>query len=84
MQVYYINLDFIITGHFFKNINFKFSKPKAKIVSHIITSIINAENVTTLDISKYYIDDSFLSNKSSVEKKLWRFSNNKFNGIKSF
>ena len=53
-------------------------------VPHIITSIINAENVTTLDISKCYIDDSFLSNKSSIEKKLWRFFNNKFNGIKFF
>ena len=54
-------------------------------VPHIITSIINAENVTTLDISKCYIDDSFLSNQSSIEKKLWRFfNNNKFNGIEFF
>ena len=54
-------------------------------VPHIITSIINAENVTTLDISKCYIDGSFLSNQSSIEKKLWRFfNNNKFNGINFF
>ena len=54
-------------------------------VPHIITSIINAENVTTLDISKCYIDNSFLSNQSSIEKKLWRFfNNNKFNGIEFF
>lgn len=67
---------------FFENINFKLSKPQAKMVPHIITSIINAENVTTLDISKCYIDNSFLSNQSSIEKKLWRFFNNKkFNGI---
>lgn len=35
---------------FFENIGFKLSKPQAKMVPHIITSIINAENVTTLDI----------------------------------
>ena len=38
-------------------------------VPHIITSIINAENVTTLDISKCYIDNSFLSNQSSIVKE---------------
>ena len=55
---------------FFESIDFKFSKPQTKMVPRIITSIINAENVTTLDISKCYIDDSFLSNQSSIEKKL--------------
>lgn len=70
---------------FFNNINFNLSKPQKKIIPHIITSIINAENVTTLDISKCFIDDSFLSNQASIEKKLWRFFNsNKFNGIEFF
>lgn len=47
---------------FFNKIDFHFSKPQIKIVPHIISSIINAENITTLDISKSFIDDSFLSN----------------------
>jgi|GEM_PF-5740447 hypothetical protein len=35
---------------FFESIDFKFSKPQAKMVPHIIISIINAENVTTLNV----------------------------------
>lgn len=46
-----------------------------KIIPHIITSIIKAENITTLDISKCFFDNSILYNQSSVEKKLWRFFN---------
>ena len=70
---------------FFNKIDFNFSKPQLKIVPHIISSIINSENITTLDISKSFIDDSLLSNQSSIEKKLWRFFNNpKFNGISFF
>ena len=87
MNKLYNNEMVVVKGlsDFFENIGFKLSKPQAKIVPHIITSIINAENVTTLDISKCYIDDSFLSNQSSIEKKLWRFfNNNKFNGIEFF
>ena len=87
MNKLYNNEMDIVKGlsDFFENIGFKLSRPQAKIVPHIITSIINAENVTTLDISKCYIDDSFLSNQSSIEKKLWRFfNNNKFNGIEFF
>ena len=62
-----------------------FTKPQIKIIPHIISSIVNAENITTLDISKCFIDDSFLTNQSSIEKKLWRFFNNpKFNGIAFF
>ena len=82
MNKLYNNEMDIVKGlsSFFENISFKLSKPQAKMVPHIITSIINAENVTTLDISKCYIDDSFLSNQSSTKKKLWRFfNNNKFN-----
>ena len=70
---------------FFNKIDFNFSKPQLKIIPHIISSIINSENITTLDISKSFIDDSLLSNQSSIEKKLWRFFNNsKFNGISFF
>lgn len=70
---------------FFDKIDFNFSKPQLKIIPHIIYSIINAENITTLDIFKSFIDDSLLSNQSSIEKKLWRFFNNsKFNGINFF
>ena len=46
---------------------------------------INAENITNLDLAKNYIDDSLLTNHSSIEKKIWRFlNNNKFDGIKFF
>lgn len=46
---------------------------------------INAENITNLDLAKNYIDDSFLTNHSSIEKKIWRFLNNhKFDGIEFF
>ena len=70
---------------FFSKIDFHFTKPQIKIIPHIISSIVNAENITTLDISKCFIDDSFLTNQSSIEKKLWRFFNNpKFNGIAFF
>lgn len=70
---------------FFSKIDFYFTKPQIKIIPHIISSIVNAENITTLDISKCFIDDSFLTNQSSIEKKLWRFFNNpKFNGIAFF
>lgn len=69
---------------FFNKIDFNFSKPQLKIIPHIISSIINSENITSLDISKSFID-SLLSNQSSIEKKLWRFFNNsKFNGISFF
>ena len=48
---------------FFYKIDFNFSKPQLKIIPHIISSIINSENITTLDISKSFIDDSlFLIN----------------------
>ena len=57
MNKLYNNKQVVVKGlsDFFKNIGFKLSKPQAKIVPHIITSIINAENVTTLDISKFLI-----------------------------
>lgn len=58
---------------FFSKIDFYFTKPQIKIIPHIISSIVNAENITTLDISKCFIDDSFLTNQSSIEKKLWSF-----------
>ena len=72
MNKLYNNEMVVVKGlsDFFENIGFKLSKPQAKIVPHIITSIINAENVPTLDIFKCYIDHSFLSHKSSLEIQL--------------
>ena len=67
---------------FFNNIDFNLTKPQVKIIPSILTSIINAENITTSDISKVFSDDSLSSNLDSVQKKLWRFFNNpKFNGV---
>lgn len=42
----------------FLKIDFHLSKPYSKIIPHIVTSIIKAENITTLDISKVFIDNS--------------------------
>ncbi len=58
---------------FFNKINFSFTKPQLKVLPHILSSIINSENITTLDISKSYIDDSLLSNQSSIEKNYGDF-----------
>ena len=85
-KLYNTELD-IVNGlkDFFTNIDFNFSKPQIKTLPHIITSIIKAENITTADISKTFIDDSFLTNNESVQKKLWRFFNNyRFNGLDFF
>ena len=67
---------------FFENIDFDFTKPQLKIIPNLLSSIILSENITTADISKVYIDDSFLTNNDSIQKKIWRFLNNyKFNGF---
>lgn len=70
-KLYNTELD-IVNGltDFFTNIDFSFSKPQIKIHPHILTSIINAENITTADISKTFIDDSFLTNNESIQKKV--------------
>ena len=85
-KLYNTELD-VVNGlkDFFTNIDFNLSKPQIKILPHILTSIIKAENITTADISKTFIDDSFLTNNESIQKKLWRFFNNpKFNGLDFF
>ena len=84
--LYNTNLDIANNlKNFFYNIDFHLSKPHLKIIPYILTSIINAENITTLDISKVFFDDSLLSNNDSIQKKLWRFFNNpRFNGIDFF
>lgn len=87
MSKLYNNESDIVKGlsDFFLNIDFHLSKPHLKIIPHILSSIINSENVTTLDLSKSFIDDSLLSNSDSIQKKLWRFFNNPlFNGIDFF
>lgn len=66
-------------------IDMKFSKPQLKVLPHILVSIIKSENITACDISKNYIDDSLLTNDSSIQKKIWRFLNNpKFDGMNFF
>lgn len=66
-KLYNTELD-IVNGlkDFFTNIDFNFSKPQIKFLPHILTSIIKAENVTTADISKTFIDNSFLTNNESI------------------
>ena len=68
--------------NFFDNIDFDLTKPQLKLLPNLLSSIILSENITTADISKVYIDDSFLTNNESIQKKIWRFLNNsKFDGI---
>ena len=74
-KLYNKKMDIAIgLNDFFSQIDFHFTKPQIKIIPHIISSIVNAENITTLDISKCFIDDSFLTNQSSIEKKYGGFS----------
>ncbi len=85
-KLYNIEFD-LVKGliSFLEKINYNFSKPQLKVLPHIITSIINSENITSSDIAKSYIDDSLLVNQASIEKKLWIFFNNsKFNGYSFF
>lgn len=71
--------------NFFGKIDFIFTKPQLKILPILLSSIILSENITTADISKVFIDNSFLSNDSSIQKKIWRFFNNpRFDGISFF
>lgn len=85
-KLYNKEMDIAIgLNDFFSQINFKFLKPQLKVLPHLIMAAINAENITNLDLAKNYIDDSLLTNHSSIEKKIWRFLNNhKFVGIKFF
>lgn len=85
-KLYNKEMDIAIgLNDFFSQIDFKFSKPQLKVLPHLIMAAINAENITNLDLAKNYIDDSLLTNHSSIEKKIWRFlNNNKFDGIKFF
>lgn len=85
-KLYNKEMDIAIgLNDFFSQIDFKFSKPQLKVLPHLIMAAINAENITNLDLAKNYIDDSLLTNHSSIEKKIWSFLNNhKFDGIKFF
>ena len=80
-KLYNKEMDIAIgLNDFFSQIDFKFSKPQLKVLPHLIMAAINAENITNLDLAKNYIDDSLLTNHSSIEKKIWRFR--KFNTFK--
>jgi len=72
---------------FFNKINYKISKPKLNTLSNILVSMIKTEDITTHDISKVFYNDIYndFINLKSIEKKIWRFLNNKgFNGIEFF
>ena len=61
------------------------SVPKLKTLSHLLPAIVNAENITTLDISKVFHSDFSSLNLESIKKKLWRFFNNpSFHGVDLF
>lgn len=69
-KLYNTELD-IVNGlkYFFTNIDFNFSKPQIKILPHILTTRV-VENITTTNISKTFIDNSYLTNNESIQKKV--------------
>ena len=70
---------------YFYKLDCHLSSPKIKNISHSVPAIVKAENITTLDISKVFHNNSNLLNIESIKKKLWRFLNNPtFKGIDLF
>ena len=71
--------------NYFSKLDYHLSLPKLNILSHFIPAIVNAENITTLDISKVFNSNNDILNIDSIKKKLWRFLNNPtFKGIELF
>lgn len=53
------------------------SKPNKKNLSFIIPAMIKAESVVTADISNALNSAQFSTNNDSIQKRIWRFTNNK-------
>lgn len=79
MNLVYNNQDDIasVLFTFFKNINVPLSLPNLKMLSFSIISMVNSESVVTSDLAKSIDSSLFSFNINSIEKRFWRFFNNK-------
>ena len=87
MNILYNTEDYFVNNfkEYFSKLDYHLSLPKINTLAHFLPAIVNAENITTLDISKVFQNNSDLINIESIKKKLWRFLNNKsFHGIDLF
>ena len=87
MSKLYNTEDYFVNNfkEYFSKLDYHLSLPKLNTLSHFLPAIVKAENITTLDISKVFHNDSDMLNIDSIKKKLWRFLNNpNFSGIDLF
>lgn len=85
MNKVYNNYDEIASNlnDFFKKVGTKLSKPLRKNLSYITLSMIKSESVITADIAKAINSSAFTNNTDSIQKRIWRFFNNKHINIYS-
>lgn len=62
---------------FFVSLNLKLSKPNTKMLAYSIISLIDSESVVTADLANSINSPDFSSNSESIQKRFWRFFNNK-------
>ena len=62
---------------FFSILSLKLSKPNLKMLAFSIISLINSESVVTADLANSINSNQFSSNSESIQKRFWRFFNNK-------
>ena len=87
MSKLYNTNDYFVNSFkdYFSKLDYHLSLPKLNTLSSFIPAIVRAENITTLDISKTFHNNSLILNIESIKKKLWRFLNNpSFKGIDLF
>lgn len=79
MNKLYYNQNFIASKliTFFSIISLNLSKPNLKMLAFSIISLINSESVVTADLANSINSNQFSSNSDSIQKRFWRFFNNK-------
>ena len=78
IQLYNTNHDIVNSlANFLQNIDYFMSKPIINNIANILPAIIEAENITELDLSKCLHSSSGSFNLESFQKKVWRLLNNK-------
>lgn len=79
MNKLYYNQNFIASKliTFFSIISLKLSKPNLKMLAFSIISLIDSESVVTADLANSFNSALSSNNTSSIQKRFWRFFNNK-------
>ena len=79
MNKLYYNQNFIASKliTFFSIISLKLSKPNLKMLAFSIISLIHSESVVTADLANSFNSALSSNNTSSIQKRFWRFFNNK-------